>query len=189
MQSSVEHLPVLRTETQGALLSALMIAGHGGATITELAEIMGVDPSTALREVDRLEAAGILVTRRVGRSRVVDVNDDSPLVGPLRELVLRALGPIPLLRGAVTGVSGIEQAFVFGSWAAAAVGEPVGTVADIDLLIIGSPDRDEVLDAVLVVERRLGRPVDVTFRTATEWADGDDPFVATVRSRPMIELL
>ncbi len=180
---------MLRSETQGALLSALTIADHQGATITELAEIMDVDPSTALREVDRLEAAGILVTRRVGRSRVVDLNDESPLVGPLRELVLRALGPIPLLREAVTGVSGVERAFVFGSWAATALGEHGGTVSDIDLLIIGSPDRDEVLDAVLVVEHRLGRPVDVTFRTATEWADTADPLVSTVRSRPMVELV
>ena len=103
--------------------------------------------------------------------------------------MLRALGPIPLLHGAVTGVNGVERAFVFGSWAAAALGEHGGTVADIDLLIIGSPDRDEVLDAVLIVERRLGRPVDVTFRTAKEWAAVDDPFLSTVRSRPMVELV
>lgn len=188
MQSSLALLPVLRSETQGLLLAALMMDDDADHTITGLAERIGVDPSTVLREVDRLEEAGLLVTHRVGRTRVVAVNTDSPLVDPLRELVTRALGPVPLLTRAVAAIPGVEQALIFGSWAARSTGELAGTASDIDLLVIGEPSRDEVLDAVIPVERRLGRSVDVTFRTAIEWADHSDPFVATVRSRPMIEL-
>jgi predicted nucleotidyltransferase len=188
VQSSLALLPVLRSETQGLLLAALMMDDDADHTITGLAERIGVDPSTVLREVDRLEDAGLLVTHRVGRTRVVAVSTDSPLVDPLRELVTRALGPVPLLTRAVSAIPGVEQAFIFGSWAAGSAGEMPGTAADIDLLVIGEPSRDEVLDAVIPIERRLGRSVDVTFRTAIEWADESDPFVATVRSRPMIEL-
>lgn len=188
VQSSLALLPVLRSETQGLLLAALMMNDDADHTITGLAERIGVDPSTVLREVDRLEDAGLLITHRVGRTRVVAVNNDSPLVDPLRELVTRALGPVPLLTRAVAAIPGVEQALIFGSWAAGSAGEMPGTAADIDLLVIGEPSRDEVLDAVIPVERRLGRSVDVTFRTAIEWADESDPFVATVRSRPMIEL-
>lgn len=188
MQSSLALLPVLRSETQGLLLGALILGDETEHTITSLARRVGADPSTVLREVDRLEGAGILTTRRLGRSRLVTMNEDSPLVGPLRELITRALGPVPSLSSALGEICGVEVAYIFGSWAAASTGEPAGAAADIDVLVVGEPDRDEVLDAVLAVERRLGRPVDVTFRTVQEWNDESDAFVATVRSRPMIEL-
>jgi DNA-binding transcriptional ArsR family regulator len=188
MQSSMALLPVLRSETQGSLLAALMIGDHAGETLSELADTIGADPSTVLREVDRLEGAGIVTTRRVGRSRLVDVNDDNPLTGPLRELIVRSLGPEPMLRQALTPIDGVEQAFIFGSWAAAAEGGVRVQPDDIDLLVIGVPDRDEVLDAVMLAERRLGRAIDVTFRTPTEWAATNDPFINTVRDRPLVQI-
>jgi hypothetical protein len=43
MQSLVSLVPVLRSETQGALLFALMIGGHEGDTITQLADAIGSD--------------------------------------------------------------------------------------------------------------------------------------------------
>jgi hypothetical protein len=59
------------------------------------------------------------------------------------------------------------SAYLDGSWAARFAGEtgrrPVG---DIDLLVLGNPDRDEVYAAVSAVEPRLGRPVEVTIRGA-----------------------
>jgi hypothetical protein len=62
-------------------------------TVTALAQAVSAPVSTVHREVARLEDAGLLVTRRVGRARLVSANEANPATPALRELVLVAFGP------------------------------------------------------------------------------------------------
>lgn len=181
-------LPILRTETQAELLSALMIRGFDGSSVTQLAEILGTSPSTILREVDRLEAAGITRSERVGRTRLIWMDTESPYARPLRELIEAAFGPQPLIAAALATVEGIDDAIIFGSWARAAHGLGTVTANDIDVLIVGDPDRGQVYGLMESVGDRIGREIDVTFRTNERWHDEADPFIRTVKSRPLIEL-
>ncbi len=73
--------PVFRSDGQARLLSALLLAGDE-LSLTELAERADLAYATAHREVARLIDAGILAERRVGRTRLVRGNDDSPLAAP-----------------------------------------------------------------------------------------------------------
>jgi len=86
-------------------------------------------------------------------------------------------------------IGGIASAFVYGSWAARFVGrEGQRPVGDIDLLVLGEPDRDRLYGAIQGVEARLGRPVQVTIRE-TDWlATGEGSFHDTVASGPMVQI-
>ena len=181
-------LPILRTETQAELLGALMIRGFDGSSVTDLARLLGTSASTIVREVDRLEAAGITLSERVGRTRLIWVDNTSPYARPLRELIEVAFGPQPLIASALASIDGIDDAFIFGSFARAALSAEPVTPNDIDLLIVGIVDRTAVYEAIRPVEQRVGREIDVTFRTTEQWLNEDDPFVRTVKSRPLIDL-
>ena len=181
-------LPILRTETQAELLGALMIRGFDGSSVTDLAALLGTSPSTIVREVNRLELAGVTRSERVGRTRLIWVDKGSAYARPLRELIEAAFGPEPLVASALAPVEGIDNAFIFGSFARGALGAESTTSNDIDVLIIGNVDRSSVYDAIRPVEQRVGREIDVTFRTREQWLAEDDPFVRTVRSRPLIGL-
>jgi hypothetical protein len=61
-------------------------------------------------------------------------------------------------------------------------------VGDIDVLVLGDPDRDALYEAAGRAERRLGRPVQVTVRDASWLESGSGSFHDTVTSRPMLEL-
>lgn len=61
--------------------------------------------------------------------------------------------------GDLAGVAGIKAALAFGSWAARHTGQGgVRPVGDIDVLVLGDPDRDALYEAASRVERQLGRP-------------------------------
>lgn len=62
-------------------------------------------------------------------------------------------------------LSGIEHLYLFGSWAARYQGETGRAPNDIDVLVIGAPDRDQVYEAGERAEKRLRVPVQVTIRT------------------------
>jgi predicted nucleotidyltransferase len=182
-------LPIFRSQLQGELLSSILLSETDEFTLTELAETWGAAISTVQREIDRLELAGLVLTRRVGRSRVVSAATGSPSYEPLRELVLRSFGPAHVVRETFAGVVGIEELLIFGSWAARMEGGAGAPPADIDVLVIGNPDRDDVYNAALAAEKLLRRPVNTTIRTAGAWNSQADGFLKNVRASPLVSIL
>jgi predicted nucleotidyltransferase len=94
-----------------------------------------------------------------------------------------------VLAEVLRGVTGIVTAYVYGSWAARHEGQtgqrPVG---DIDVLVLGEPDRDQLYAALGVAEERLGRPVQAAIRESSWLEAGSGAFHSTVMTRPMLRL-
>jgi predicted nucleotidyltransferase len=146
------------------------------------------DTGTMAREVRRMEAAGVVRSRMVGRTKLVRANHEAPFYRALRDLVVTVLGPAEVLGEELAGLNGVSAAAIFGSWAARVVGEAGPSAVDIDLLVIGRPDRDELHDAVGRARTRLGRDINTVVLAASRWDAGDDPFLTELRSRPMVAL-
>ncbi|SET22292.1 ArsR family transcriptional regulator [Geodermatophilus poikilotrophus] len=181
-------LPVLRSETQARLLAALLLQPTREASIAELAREIGADPGNLHADVQRLVEGGVLADRRVGRIRLLRADASSPLVRPLTDLLLVAYGPKPVLEEALTGEPGIESALIVGSWAERYHGEAGPPPGDVDLVVIGEPDRDAVIEKVDEASRLLGREVQVVFRSPGGWEAAPDAFTRSVRERPTVEL-
>ncbi|MGW4064900.1 ArsR family transcriptional regulator [Amycolatopsis sp. NPDC004747] len=189
MKASPSLLPLLRSRMQGELLALVLLHPEREYSITELAEAFGVSATTVLREVERLVGGGILEDRRVGRSRLVKARTDTPLYRPLSEVISVTFGPMPLLAEALSGLAGISEAYIYGSWAARYRGEPGPPPGDVDVLVVGEPDPDALFDLAEAVSRRLGREVNVHRISPAAWAaDSADPFLTSVRERPLVAL-
>lgn len=65
-------------------------------TQTELARRVGASLSSVVDEVRRLEQAGLLSSRTLGRARLVRAGS-GPLVEALAEVMLRAFGPLQII--------------------------------------------------------------------------------------------
>ncbi|MGW3967031.1 ArsR family transcriptional regulator [Amycolatopsis sp. NPDC005003] len=189
MKASPSLLPLLRSRMQGELLGLVLLHPEREYSITELAEEFGVSATTVLREVERLVVGGIFEDRRVGRSRLVKARTDTPLYRPLSEVIAVTFGPMPLLAEALSGLAGISEAYIYGSWAARYRGEPGPPPGDVDVLVVGSPDPDALFDRAEAVSRRLGREVNVHRISPAAWAESStDPFLTSVRERPLARL-
>lgn len=182
-------LPILRSQQQGELLALLLGDPGVEASLSALGERIGMPTPSVHREIERAERAGLVTSRKVGNTRLVRAATDSPYFESLADVLTKAFGPPRLLADALAPVPRVERAVVFGSWAARFAGEPGDRpVGDIDVLVLGDPDRDEVFARIRPVEERLGRPVQLTFRS-TRWLDeGEGAFHDTVVGRPMVEI-
>jgi predicted nucleotidyltransferase len=181
-------LPLLRSRLQAEVLTLVLLNPDREWTLTELASRVGAAVSSVQREIVRAEQAGVMTSRRVGRTRLVKAAR-SPLTGPLTELLLRSFGPRQVLADELAGVPGIESAYLFGSWAARYAGQEGHPPADLDVLVIGTPDRDALDDAAQRAGARLAREVNVTIRSAGWWQSGEDGFHAEVARRPLVPVL
>jgi len=111
------------------------------------------------------------------------------LTGPLTELLLRSFGPRQVLAEELSTVAGVDAVYLFGSWAARYAGEGGRPPADLDVLVIGKPDRDALDDAAQRAGERLAREVNVTIRSLQWWQDGADGFHTEVTRRPLVTVL
>lgn len=180
-------LPLLRSRLQADLLTVILLGPDREWTLTELAHRIGASVATVQREVSRAEQTAVVSSRRLGNTRLVTAAQ-SPLTEPLTELLLRSFGPRQVVAEEIASVDGIDAAYVFGSWAARYTGEEGRAPNDIDVLVIGRPDRDDLDEAARRAGHRLGREVDVVTRSHDWWHRGDDSFREQIRSRPLVPL-
>jgi predicted nucleotidyltransferase len=171
-------------------LARLFLDPDERVTLSDLAAALKVSLPTVMREVDRMVASGLLEEERVGRARRVWPNRRSPLFEPLSTLVALTYGPKPVLERLLSDVSGVEQAFIYGSWAARYRGEVGGPPNDVDVLVVGRPDPDELFDIADQARHLVRRDVSIRALSADVWDDPKprDAFLKHVRSRPLVEL-
>lgn len=182
-------LPILRSTQQAVILALLLGDPDLELSLAELSSQTGAPYASVHREIERAEAAGLISSRRVGNTRLVRANTDSPYYRGLADVLTKAFGVPQVVAAALRKVDGVTRAFVFGSWAARFRGE-AGTrpVGDIDVLVLGDPDRDALYEIAYELGQRLSRPVQVTIRGANWLEVGSGSFHSTITSRPLIEL-
>jgi DNA-binding transcriptional ArsR family regulator len=188
-QPAPSLLPVLRSQQQGEILALLLGDPELELSLTEIAERTQTPHPSVYREIQRAEQAGLITTRKVGNIRLARANTDSPYYAGLAEVLTRAFGVPAVLTEVLGPIQGITDAYVYGSWAARYQGSNgPRAVGDIDVLILGDPDRDQLYTALSDAETRLGRPVQATLREPGWLESGTGAFHDTLTSRPMVRL-
>lgn len=135
-----------------------------------------------------VEPTSVCSGRRLGRLHLVKPNRASPYFPELSGLLLTALGPRSVLADRLAGIDGIENAYIFGSWARRYDGEPGAPPGDIDVVIIGEPDVDEAYEACRNAGAVLGQEVNAVILTPEEWRGRASGFIRDVASGPLVRV-
>ncbi len=135
-------------------------------------------------ELRRMESLGLVDRTREGRNVVLRAHEEHPGWRALREMVRQFADPAEVLAGALAPVSGVEAAFVFGSFARG----DTRPDSDVDLFVVADEGvrRDlgrEAAEASVL----LGRPVEVTWYSREKLRqrlESDNAFVRRVVDGP-----
>jgi len=183
-------LPLFRSEAQLLILGTLFTGGDPRWTISKLASHLGLPISTASREVAQLALAGIVTTIKEGRNTLVSPNWDLPWATTLAALLDKTIGPQALIAQALEDVKGVEEAWIFGSWAAREAGQVGPAPHDIDLLLVGDDiNRFDIAEALDEVSRRIGVEVNPYAVSVSEWQHpAAGSFVEDIKGEPLVRL-
>ncbi|MEN6611350.1 MAG: nucleotidyltransferase domain-containing protein [Methanoregulaceae archaeon] len=157
------------------ILDWLLMHPTTPVSINELARILSVSPATVLRYVNLLENNGLVFRKPAGTAHQIFLNQDSPLVLPLKKSAA-------LLRLWDAGIRKIAPAAisvaVYGSIASGAFDEK----SDLDLLILGEePDVDRA--QVIALQEEMERQVQLTVLPWHQFETlkgNHDPFLKSV---------
>ncbi|TRZ57896.1 MAG: ArsR family transcriptional regulator [Streptomycetaceae bacterium] len=180
-------LPILRSCVQGDLLALLFLNPEKELTISDAARAIGVSIPGLHHEAVRLIESGFVRERRQGRNRLIRAEVESRIAPSLTDLLALTYGPLPVLERELAGIAGINEAYIFGSWAARYSGVPGAIPNDIDVLVIGSPSLETLNEATGRAEKALIRDVNIARISSKEWSQGS-PFIATIKKNPHVRL-
>jgi predicted nucleotidyltransferase/predicted transcriptional regulator with HTH domain len=178
-----------RSKVRQRILALLFERPERRLHLRGIARAVAASAGTTARELDRLVDSGLVLRSAEGSQVYFQADRQSPLFESVRTIVQRTIGGPAVIRRHLIGLSGIERAFVYGSHAR---GSDVTAASDIDLMIIGKPDVDELTDRAAAVERDLGRPLNYTILSDDELRQRrlrGDRFIASVDSGPSLTVL
>ena len=133
--------------------------------VRQMALILKEDPTNVSREMARLEDLGILRSKRSGNLKHFQTNRECPFFEELKGLVLKTSGVAGRLQDALVKLTGIEFAFIYGSYAKGE--ENAGS--DVDLFIIGNVDMDRLDSNLGRLEKALGREINYVLYSMEEF--------------------
>lgn len=182
--------PFVRSDAVGAILAETLGHPDREISLAELGRRAGVSGPVVHREVGKLVESDVLRDRQEGRNRLVRANAEHPLFALMRDLIAATYGPIPVLRDLFDDVDGVERLLIYGSWAARRAGERGPFPNDIDVLVVGDASRRTLSRIASGASDQLDVPVNVTRLQIEDWEAADaSPFIATVRSRPAVDVM
>jgi uncharacterized protein len=125
-----------------------------------------VSSGTVQRELDTLSQLGLIQRSAVGKQVFYKANRSHPVFPELRTLVEKTVGAFQVLRSALEPLEDrVSLAFIYGSVAR----QEEKAESDIDLMVVGEVTLEDMLARLADVERSLGRSVNPTVYSATEF--------------------
>lgn len=170
-------------------LALLLLHPERSLHVREIARLASAPAGTMVKELDRLQAVGLLTKTRVGNQVQFSANRNHPVFDELVGLLRKTVGLTDILTEALAPLANkIRFAFVFGSMARGTEHEG----SDVDVLIVGDVDFASVLNALYEAQTELQREINPKVLSAKEWADrahSGSSFVNDVLAKPKIFLI
>ncbi|HJT09692.1 MAG TPA: nucleotidyltransferase domain-containing protein [Candidatus Nitrosotalea sp.] len=155
--------------------------------IRELARILEVTPIYVQKELRNLESLGLLESRKKGNMVIYKLQVKSSIVEDLKRIFLKTESIGQAIMQDLDARK-IKFAFIFGSFAK---GVETAT-SDLDILIIGDVNEDDVLRSISKTERRIGRQINFILWTEREFVEKVEkkiPLIKEISKTPIIMIV
>lgn len=178
---------VLFTKTQQKVLGLLFGKPDQSFYLNEITKLSQMGRGTIKRELERMEAAGIVVKKRIGNQNHYQANSECPVYSELMGIARKTFGVADVIKAALNSIlDEVAFAFIYGS---VAKGEDTAK-SDIDLLIVSNElTYSEVMERLLDCETSIGRPINPTIYNVDQIEKKlkqDNAFVSRVMEQPKI---
>jgi predicted nucleotidyltransferase len=178
---------VLFTKTQQKVLGLLYARPDESFYFNQIVRLSKMGKGTIKRELERMEASGLLSVERIGNQNHFSANKDCPIYPELLGIVRKTFAIADVIKAALKPLDDqIELVFIYGSIAKA---EDTAK-SDIDLLVVAEGlAYSELIESLFDAESSLGRPINPTIYDIDEIRkkiSQDNAFVTRVMDQPKI---
>ncbi|MBU2034923.1 MAG: nucleotidyltransferase domain-containing protein [Candidatus Omnitrophica bacterium] len=153
-----EKMISLRSKITIKLLDYYFLNPDAQVYINELARILEIDPKNTETKLKELEKEGLFKSEFRGKQRYFFLAKDNPVLEHYRQIFLKTHGIEKKLKNMLSGIKGIKEAYLFGSYAS----NKMDSSSDVDLLAIGTHSILELQRVIVQLQKDTGREFNVT---------------------------
>lgn len=156
--------------------------------LRELERLLKKPVAYVRRELVNLEKMGLFVSEAKGKERYFRLNLKYPLYEEVKKIVDKTVGAEGSLKALLEKNRDIHLAFIFGSYAE----KKEDPLSDIDLMIVGDPNEDKLLDEINKLENVLSREINYHIYSLVDWKKKikkKNFFIKNILNRPKIFLI
>jgi predicted nucleotidyltransferase len=178
----------LKSKITQKVLNYFFLNPEESLYVNELARKLFLDKRNLVKKIRELEQEGLLISQQRGNLKLYSINDKFSLYKEYRNIILKTLGFEETLRTRLKEVPGIEQAYIYGSYA----DNKMNAHSDIDLLIIGKHKISVLQKIISRFQRELDREINVVNMDKNEFLNrrkNKDPFIANIFKKNPIGLI
>lgn len=183
----VDFPQITKSKLRRKLLTYFFANPNVSLYVREASSILKEDAGNLSKELLRLENQGIFISNTRGRQKYFSLNREYSLFKELKSVVSKTVGIEGSLKEIVNLDSGIKIVFIYGSFTQDR--EIISN--DIDLLIIGKPDENKLMEKIDALEENLGREINFSIYSEKDFAEGrknKNSFILNILKRPKIFL-
>jgi len=155
--------------------------------LREIARILGKEPGFFQEAINKLVNEGILKDERRADLRYFKLNKNYPIYEEIKKIISKTVGIEARIREIIDNLKGAECAFIFGSIAK----NQESSNSDIDLMIIGGIDQDQLIKEINQAEDELKREINYHLYSREEVIKQlriNNDFLVKVFNEPKISL-
>lgn len=183
----VSLLTITKSRLRQSILAYFFTNPTSRHYLREIASILRVDPGNLSKEFNRLEKEGVFISEKRGNQKYFYLNENYPLYHELKSIVFKTIGVEGGLRKILDEIKEVKLAILYGSFPA----KKDTANSDIDLLIIGNPDEDKLIQKIESLEKILHREINYNIYSLEEFKKrikNKDSFIINVLKNPKIIL-
>ena len=178
----------LITKNKAELLKLFFTNPDRSFYMQEVGKIIGKKPGTFQRTLNNMAKEGILTSEYRGNARYFKANKNYPLFKELKSIVFKTIGVSGSLKEVLEKMGNIKFAFIYGSYAKS----KETYLSDIDLLIIGNPNEDELIKELDRLEKKLQREINYKLYSIIEFKRDvakKEPFILYILRNKKVMLI
>jgi predicted nucleotidyltransferase len=147
------------TKNRAELLKLFLTNPDKTFYMQEIGRILRKKPGIFQRTLNNMVSEGILESEYKANARYFKANKNYLLYKELKSIVSKTVGVEGSIRKVLEKIGNIKFAFIYGSYAKA----KENYLSDIDLVVIGNPDEDELVKRLDRLEENLQREINYKF--------------------------
>ncbi len=178
----------LKSAITGKLLGYFFLNPHESLYVNELVRKLRVDKRNLVKKLNELERENILQSRPRGNLKLYSVNQKYPLYNEYKKIISKTIGLEASLKTVLTAVPGVQQAFIYGSYA----GDAMAAHSDIDLLVVGAHKIVELQSRLTKLQRAIDRGINTVSMGQAEFARknrNQDQFIRGILKKKHIRII
>lgn len=145
-----------KSKTRQKILKLLFANESRSFYLSEIARIIEASTGNTQRELNKLEKEDIVKSEKKGNLRYYELDKKNPAFADIENIIRKTIGIETELKRILGSTVGVKFAFIFGSYVK---GEEFKSDSDVDIIIIGNPDDNELNRKISRLERSIGREV------------------------------